>query len=124
MRSTRFVATAFLSLCLTWLCGCDGQSVEAPTILNQPQSIEAPKGQSATFKVDAKGNGSLAFQWFKNGEALPDAQTPVLTLKPLKESDAGVYSVRVTNNRHGESASLESEKAELKVLETPPNDIP
>lgn len=125
MGFTRCIFTALLGLSLGWLCGCNGQGVDAPVILHQPQSLEAPKGQSATFAVEAKGNGSLAFQWHKDGEPLPQAQGPELTLQELKASDEGIYSVRITNNRHGESASLESEKAKLKVLEKiSPEDVP
>jgi hypothetical protein len=70
----------------------------APLITQQPQSLADVVG-TATFSVNATGNTPLSFQWYYNGvTALPDATNATLTLNNVQWSDAGSYSVVVSNS--------------------------
>jgi uncharacterized delta-60 repeat protein len=68
-------------------------------------------GQSVTFSVVADGTEGLSYQWWKDGNALPQANDASLTLTNLQWADAGYYSV-VVSNRYG---SVASPPARLKV---------
>jgi alpha-tubulin suppressor-like RCC1 family protein len=63
----------------------------------QPQNQTNLAGGSASFSVAAIGPGPLAYQWQLNGADLPGATTTSLALTNLQMSDAGLYSVVVTN---------------------------
>jgi alpha-tubulin suppressor-like RCC1 family protein len=63
----------------------------------QPQSQTALVGGSVSFNVSVIGQGPFAYQWKLNGHELPAATTSALTLPNLQMSDAGLYSVAITN---------------------------
>ena len=69
-----------------------------PVINNQPQSVTVPPGSNAVFIVGASGSPPLAFQWQRNGAALTGATSYSLTIANAQSSDAGNYSVLVSNN--------------------------
>lgn len=69
----------------------------APTITVQPASQIATVGQSVTFAVTAQGTAPLAYQWRKGSVSLPGATNAAFTLASVATSDAGIYSVLVTN---------------------------
>jgi hypothetical protein len=68
-----------------------------PRILDQPSNISARIGDSVEFAVDASGDQFLSFQWLKNGQILPGATTATLRLDNIQVSDAGDYSVAISN---------------------------
>jgi hypothetical protein len=72
-------------------------SVTAPTIVSQPLSKTVPPGGSVTFSVLAFGSTPLYYQWLRYATNLPGATTSDLTLTNLQPSDAGPYTVLVTN---------------------------
>lgn len=63
--------------------------------LNPP--FVPPAGPSVTFAVSATGSGTLKYQWRKNGKDLPGAAGPSLTLTNLAATDAGDYTVLVSD---------------------------
>jgi uncharacterized repeat protein (TIGR01451 family) len=69
-----------------------------PSIYAQPVSRSAVPGRSVTFTVGAAGAFPLSYQWQKDGTNLPAATNASLTLANIQAADAGLYSVRVTNN--------------------------
>ena len=69
----------------------------APIITSQPASQAARLGSSATFSVIATGDPAPTYQWFRNNQIISGATGETYTLGPVKESDAGVYMVTVTN---------------------------
>ncbi len=75
-----------------------------PSIGRQPTSLTNYVSLPATFSVGAYGTVPLTYQWKKNGVNLSDGGTisgstaSVLTINPLALSDAGNYSVTVTNS--------------------------
>ena len=69
-----------------------------PFIQSQPASQAVSAGQDAIFAVGASGLPTPAYQWLKNGVAIPGATGPTLFLSGVQASDAGNYSVTVSNS--------------------------
>jgi uncharacterized delta-60 repeat protein len=70
----------------------------APTILVEPQSQRVLPGTTAQFGVSADGSPTLSYVWRKNGLALAPAQHgPSLSVSNAQSSDAGEYTVVVSN---------------------------
>jgi pectate lyase/pectin methylesterase-like acyl-CoA thioesterase len=69
-----------------------------PAITTQPVSQTAPTGSNVSFSVAASGTAPLAYQWKKDGADIPGAIDSVLTLINVQPSDAGAYSVVVSNS--------------------------
>ena len=69
----------------------------APIIVTHPVGLSRELGASATFSVFASGLGNT-YQWRKNGVVIPAATGPIFTLDNLWTSDAGDYSVSVSNS--------------------------
>ena len=68
-----------------------------PAITLQPISRIPLTASSATLRVMAVGAGPLFYQWRFNATNLPGATNAVLVLAAVHPSDAGVYSVVVSN---------------------------
>ncbi len=86
-----------------------------PTITTQPQSLTVSAGTSANFSVTASGSAPLTYQWRKNGAAITGATSASYTLSNAQSSDAGTYSVVVSNS----GGSVTSSDATLTVSTTP-----
>lgn len=87
-----------------------------PTITVQPVSQARRAGQPVTFSVEAKGAGTLKYQWMKNGMAITGATEPSCTLPVTLTPDCGAaFSVAVSN----ESGSVASAPATLTVTPAP-----
>jgi hypothetical protein len=69
----------------------------APTIVAQPQGQMVTEWQDVTFTVGVSGSAPLTYQWRKGGHALAGATNSTLTLNDVQVSDAGSYSVVVSN---------------------------
>lgn len=90
-----------------------------PTITRHPQSQTVASGADVTFSVEATGTEPLGYRWRRNGIFLPGATNPVLTLSSVTISNAGFYSVIVSNIAGIRSSS----NAQLQVV-TPTNPPP
>jgi hypothetical protein len=86
-----------------------------PGITAQPQSRTNVAGTVATFGASASGSGPLSFQWQFNGANLSGATGASLSIGNVQASDAGNYSVVVTNV----AGSVTSGVALLTVLVPP-----
>ncbi len=86
-----------------------------PSITSQPEKTTATVGTSASFTVGAAGSIPLTFQWQVNGLPIAGATLATLTLPSIKVSDAGNYSV-VVSNPFGSKASI---SVPLTVSATP-----
>ncbi len=69
-----------------------------PVILTEPAGQTVPIGASVTFTVSASGNGTLSYQWQKDGIAIPGAATTNYTIRSAHLSDSGNYSVVVDSS--------------------------
>ncbi|HWX21374.1 MAG TPA: immunoglobulin domain-containing protein [Candidatus Binatia bacterium] len=71
--------------------------LSAPNITTQPQSLTNIVGTTASFSVLAGGALPLGYQWQLNGAAIGGATDPGLLLTNLQPTDAGNYTVAITN---------------------------
>jgi uncharacterized lipoprotein YddW (UPF0748 family) len=88
----------------------------APAITSQPQNQTVVVGNNATFSVVASGSAPLSYQWRFNGAAILGATSNSFVLTAAQYSNAGNYSVMVTNS----FGSVLSANASLAVLSGPP----
>jgi hypothetical protein len=83
-----------------------------PKILGQPADEVINQGLNATFSVTASSQGATMYQWRFNGTAIAGGTTSSLTLRNVQLSQAGAYSVLVSNG----SGQTPSTGAVLTVL--------
>ena len=82
-----------------------------PNIITQPKSQTVNEGSSVTFSVTAEGTKPLNYQWYKDSEVISGAINSNYTIESTQLSDAGSYTVTVSNN----AGSVTSEEAILTV---------
>ena len=87
-----------------------------PAITTQPQNQSVLAGQTATFSVAATGTPPLNYQWFFSGTNIAGATANPFTLANVQLTNAGNYSVVITNI----AGSVTSSVASLTVLFTNP----
>ena len=90
--------------------------VVVPSIAQNPVSRSAVVGASATFTVVADGTAPFTYQWRKNGAAIAGATTASFSIAAVAVTDAGAYTVVVTNS----AGSATSAPATLEVTLAPP----
>jgi len=88
----------------------------APAITVQPFGQSVYVSRPATFRVFATGLAPLAYQWRRNGTNLAGATSSALQINNVQPSDAGAYSVVITNLL----GAVTSAPAVLTPLPTPP----
>jgi hypothetical protein len=79
---------------------------EAATIVTQPQSAATISGETVAFSVIARGDPTLRYQWFFNGNPLLEATDSQLVLTNVPKSAEGKYMVAV-HNPYGSQTSVE-----------------
>jgi hypothetical protein len=84
-------------------------------ITQQPQSIRVGGGSNATFTVVASSQTPFTYQWRHNGLDLMGATNAMLTLTNVQLSDAGEYTVVITDA----VGPVVSQPASLTVLVRP-----
>lgn len=79
--------------------GVDGRipGGSAPFIFEQPLSGVVNAGSDVSLHVGAVGQEPLSYQWLFNGQPIPEATSPTLTLTRAQPRQTGNYSVRVSN---------------------------
>ncbi len=76
---------------------------QAPQIVLQPVAQSVLAGATAVFEVEATGSEPMTYQWLRGGLPLTDdgrvtgSATATLGIADAQSSDAGVYSVSVSN---------------------------
>jgi hypothetical protein len=72
---------------------------------------------TARFRVGLSGTAPINLQWYKNGEAIPGATLPSLTLANISASDNNAQiTVRATNVVNGADVTVTSNPATVTVL--------
>ena len=87
----------------------------APAISAQPQSLAVNQGDNASFSVTAGGSAPLRHQWRFNGASLPNETNTTLLLANVVLSQAGGYTVVITNG----VGSITSVVAQLTIIALP-----
>ena len=70
---------------------------DPPLITDAPDDLAVLAGRQAVFEVVVSGSAPLGYQWRFNGLNIPGATSPSLVIPNAQLSDAGTYSVFVTN---------------------------
>lgn len=81
-------------------------------IATQPANQTAYVGNAASFNVTCYGSGPIWYQWLFNGTNIVGATNATLVLNIVQTSNAGTYSVIVSNT----PCSITSSNATLTVL--------
>ncbi len=70
----------------------------APLLVSQPQDQSVLAGKTITLSVNVLSCPPIGYQWFFNiTNAVPDATNASLVLESINPSEAGLYSVVITN---------------------------
>jgi hypothetical protein len=69
-----------------------------PSFVVSPVATGGFPGQTVEFTGQATGSQPLSYQWLFNGSPLTGQTTPTLTLSNIQPSQAGQYSLSVTNS--------------------------
>lgn len=101
---------SFLAGCAAVLCLHADVGAQI-NITSQPQPVTTTAGRPATFGVVASGPGLLTYAWRRNTVPIPGATQATYAIPSVSQSDAGLYSVRISAG----SASATSEGAALAV---------
>jgi endonuclease/exonuclease/phosphatase family metal-dependent hydrolase len=91
----------------------------APSITSQPQNQTISVGQAALFSVAAAGTAPLSYQWRFYGSNIPGAIASSYTRTNSQTSNAGPYTVVVSNAL----GTITSSVATLTVISTQPTII-
>jgi hypothetical protein len=91
---------------------------DAPSITNQPASQTVSVGSNVTFSVGALGSPPLGYAWLLNNAPINNATNATLTIPNVQLTNAGNYSVAVTDLTGGIVTS--SPPATLTVLPAAP----
>jgi hypothetical protein len=87
-----------------------------PEITQQPSSQSVFTRSRVTLAATVTGSAPLEMQWRKNGDNVPGETNPALTLPSAALSDAGEYTLVVSNA----AGSVTSQVATLTVTLRPP----
>ncbi|MDB6056881.1 MAG: Immunoglobulin I-set domain protein [Verrucomicrobiales bacterium] len=87
----------------------------APSFVSQPQSQTVPTNTAVTLTAVAQGTDSLSYQWSFNGSAISGATTNAFSIASAQITDAGTYSLVVTNQYGTATASA------VVVVTVPPS---
>jgi Immunoglobulin domain len=85
-----------------------------PEIMTQPQLFITCEGLTAEFEIEAIGFGVVTYQWQFEGQDIPGATSPVLTIDSVTDDDLGQYSCVVSDDC---GSSVTSWDARLKYGE-------
>ncbi len=86
---------------VTWTLNLTNQT--DPPIINTalPATRVLPLGFTLMLDATATGPGPITYQWLKNNVALkPAVTTPTLNVGSVSLTDAGTYTVKITNPAH------------------------
>ena len=86
-----------------------------PSITTAPGNATVIQGNNVSFTASASGTAPLVYQWLKDGNVIPGANSNVLVLASVTTNDAANYLVMVTNI----VGSVTSSGAALTVLVPP-----
>jgi len=88
-----------------------------PVFAVHPAGKTASVGDLVTLTAEARANPPPAYRWRRNGQVLPGATAPTLTLAGVALKDAGTYDV-VAENPSGSVASAAAALAVTKRAQT------
>lgn len=109
------LAFIFLQPMLGWRSGAQTAEGQPPTLDPVPSEYSVFLGQDITLGVTVHGTPPFTFQWNFNDEAMTNGATQYLSLTNLAFTQAGLYSVTVSN----QFGATTSSNTTLRVLSLP-----
>ncbi len=96
-------------------------TVQEAAVITEASGAVAATGSSATLTVNATGD-DLTYIWSKGGQHVGSSST--LTLNNLNATDAGTYTITVSNmvTQPGDTRTVELEVLDLPLITSPPSD--
>lgn len=91
---------------------------DAPEIIKEPLIRSATIGSNVSIDAEVSGTEPLNYQWYKDGEPIPDATAAGFVLTNFQSSDQGSYHLVVTNT----AGSAKSTAAYIEESSTPRSD--
>jgi len=107
------LGTATSSLAMLTV-NCD-ETATPPTVTAQPSAQSMNSGGTISLNVGASGTPPIAYQWYRNGAAIPTATGSAYTKANAQPADSGLYSVVVANC----AGSVTSSTAMVSILIPP-----
>ncbi len=100
-----------------YAAGGSGKCAEAiaPALLTQPQSQTAEAGTTVSFSATVAGSLPLSYQWLFNSNTVAGATASSLVLTNAQLTNAGAYSVVISN-----SAGVVSSSNAVLTVKLPP----
>jgi hypothetical protein len=93
----------------------------APSFSINPIDVSVTSGENASFSVGVNGDMPIAFEWFKDDQAIPDSDFSQLLISGVTQDNVGVYKAKATNV----AGSVYSSGASLSIfIPPPPTPIP
>lgn len=90
-------------------------SVNEPIqLLSAPTNQTLLEGQTLAISVRVSGS-SPQYQWYKDGNPIPDATNYVYQVRPALPADSGSYYVKVWNNIN----SIQTDPVQIQVISEP-----
>ena len=96
----------------------------APIITTQPQNQTVQAGSNVIISVTANGQSPLSYQWLFNGTPLANQTDTNLSLTNVQFTNAGGYSVIVTNAYGSVTSSVAQLTVYTNLVFTPTNRTP
>jgi sugar lactone lactonase YvrE len=96
-----------------------GQLAAAPVITTQPSGLSVAAGASVQFSVAATAIPAATYQWYFNGSPFQGATASELSFTNARASDAGDYTV-VVSNAAGSSTSNAAKLIVSAAVAPPP----
>src|SRR5215471_16780591 len=105
---------------LAVLCLLTSALAQTPSVTSPPQSRSLRVGDHLAFVVSASGAATLKYQWSFNGTPISNATNTSLSLTNIQLTNAGTYTVAVTNGSgsNGASATLSVASAPWRLYPT------
>src|SRR5215831_4559619 len=100
IRSSLQAGIFFARISMAVLCTGTAALGASPVILVQPIDQGVMAGSNATFSVTADGTPRPTYTWQFNGSDIAGATDTNLTISNVQPSNAGSYTVAISNN-HG-----------------------
>lgn len=94
-------------------------TVSIPTISSQPSNSILNPSSQLSLSVSASGNGTLTYQWYRNGSPISGATASTYTVSSVTTGDAGTYYCIVSNTISGVTTTTQSSSATVTILSTP-----
>lgn len=96
-----------------------------PTISQQPQSSDVCAGSTITLSVGASAQGTLGYQWSKDGAVITGETAATLVIQNTTQARAGSYAVRVSTacGSVTSNAGVITVKENTTITEQPPSQI-